>query len=135
VYQWGDQPEDGVGWCNVADLAAQKHFSKIASPSVLFPWSDGHAFTAPVGQFRANAFGLYDMHGNVLEFCSDWYGEDYYEVGPKIDAAGPAKGEFRVLRGGDWSSYPKGCRAAKRYRDRPSIRCSNLGFRVVLDRD
>jgi formylglycine-generating enzyme required for sulfatase activity len=135
AYQWGDAPGDGAGWCNVADPTAKEEFSKVASPSVLFPWSDGYTFTAPVGRFRPNAFGLYDMHGNVLEFCSDWYGQDYYEVGPKIDPAGPVRGEFRVLRGGDWSSYPKGCRAAKRYRDRPSIRCSNLGFRVVLDLD
>ncbi len=135
AYHWGDRPEDGVGWCNVADQSARAEFSRVPSPSLLFPWSDGYTFTAPVGQFRPNAFGLHDMHGNVLEFCSDWYGQNYYQDSPATDPTGPKSGEFRVLRGGDWSSYPKGCRAAKRYRDKPSIRCSNLGFRVVLDLD
>jgi len=135
VYHWGDRPEDGAGWCNVADQSAKAEFSKVPSPSLLFPWSDGYVFTAPVGQFRPNAFGLYDMHGNVLEFCSDWYGQDYYRSSPATNPSGPKSGEFRVLRGGDWSSYPKVCRAAKRYRDKPGIRCSNLGFRVVLELD
>ena len=133
VYHWGDPPADGLGWCNVADQTLKQEFADGASPSVLFPWSDGYLFTAPVGRFRPNAFGLHDMHGNVLEFCRDWYGPDYDQVGPATDPTGPASGEFRVLRGGDWSSYPKGCRSAQRYRDRPSIRCTNLGFRVVLD--
>jgi len=66
-----------------------------------------------VGRFLPNAFGLYDMHGSVLELCSNWYGEDDYEIGPKVDPAKPIRGEFRVLCGGDWSSYPKGCRATK----------------------
>jgi len=133
VYQWGDAPEDGAAWCNVADLSAKKEFAATVSPSVLFPWHDGYTFTAPVGQFRANAFGLHDMHGNVLEFCSDWYAEPYRTVVPLVDPKGPSSGVFRVLRGGDWSSYPIGCRAARRYRDKPNIRCSNLGFRVVLE--
>jgi len=133
VYHWGDEPADGLGWCNVADQTLKQEFAEAASTSVLLPWSDGYLFTAPVGRFRPNAFGLHDMHGNVLEFCRDWYGPDYYQVGPATDPTGPAAGEFRVLRGGDWSSYAKGCRSAKRYRDRPSIRCTNLGFRVVLD--
>jgi formylglycine-generating enzyme required for sulfatase activity len=135
VYQWGNRPEKGAGWCNAGDLTAKKEFSKIVAPSILFPWYDGYIFTAPVGQFRANAFGLYDMHGNVMEFCSDWYGEDYYKVSRAINPPGPANGKLRALRGGSWSSYPKGCRSAKRYRDKPSIRCTNLGFRVVLDLD
>ena len=135
VYHWGNRPAEGLGWCNVADQSAREEFSKVASPSFLFPWSDGYVFTTPVGRFRPNAFGLYDMHGNVLEFCSDWYGEKYYQIAPAMDPTGPTRGEFRILRGGDWSSYRTGCRAAKRYRDRPSIRCSNLGFRVVMDLD
>ena len=133
MYQWGDRPEDGQGWCNVADLTAREEFAGVASPSMLFPWHDAYTFTAPVGRFRPNAFGLYDMHGNVLEFCSDWYDKDYYATSPTVDPQGPEGGTFRILRGGDWSSYLRGCRTAKRYRDKPGIRCSNLGFRVVLE--
>ncbi len=133
VYQWGDRPEDGLGWCNVADETARPEFANASSPAAFFPWSDGHIFTAPVGRFRPNPFGLYDMHGNVLEFCQDWYRAGYGTVTSRADPTGPERGEFRVLRGGSWSSYRQGCRSAKRYRDRPSIRCSNLGFRVVLE--
>ena len=135
IYQWGNRFEDGAGWCNVADLTAKEEFSKIFNPSILFPWYDEYIYTAPVGQFRANAFGLYDMHGNVLEFCSDWYSEDYYKVSRLRNPIGPANGELRVLRGGSWSSNPRGCSSSKRYRDRSTIRCSNLGFRIVLDSD
>ena len=62
--------------------------------------SDGYVFTAPVGHFRANAFGLYDMHGNAWEFCLDWYDEDYYRTSPVDDPAGPATGSLHVVRGG-----------------------------------
>lgn len=135
VYHWGDLPEDGAGWCNVTDLTAAERLEGIAPPSLLFRWHDGHTFTSPVARFRANAFGLHDMHGNVLEFCSDWYAADYYAVSPPVDPQGPATGEFRILRGGDWSSGHPACRASKRYRDKPAIRSSNLGFRVVLERN
>jgi formylglycine-generating enzyme required for sulfatase activity len=135
VYHWGDRPQDGAGWCNVADLTAVEKLPLTDSPSCRFDWREGHVFTAPVGRFGANAFGLHDMHGNVLEFCNDYYAADYYAASPPIDPQGPARGEFRVLRGGSWSSFPRGCRSAKRYRDRPTIRSTNLGFRVVLEAD
>ncbi len=63
---------------------------------------DGYAFTAPVGQFRPNRFGLYDMVGNAAEWCSDWYSHDYYARSPTDDPQGPAAGKYRVIRGGGW---------------------------------
>ena len=63
--------------------------------------------TAPVGRFQANAFELYDMPGNVWEWCAGWYGEDYYRLSPANDPPGPASGIYRVLRGGCWGSQPE----------------------------
>jgi uncharacterized protein (TIGR02996 family) len=83
--------------------------------------------TSKVGSYKANAWGLYDMHGNVWEWCADWYAEDYYAESDKEDPKGPKSGTARVLRGGSWY-----CRAAVRDGSEPGVRCFDVGFRVVL---
>ena len=85
--------------------------------------------TSPVGTYPANAWGLYDMHGNVWEWCSDWYGE--YPSGSVTDPSGPARGWQRVYRGGDWRVDAVNCRSADRGCD-PSIRSRFIGFRIVM---
>ena len=91
--------------------------------------------TTSVGSFPANPWGLFDMHGNVWEWCNDWYGQ--YPTGEVTDPAGverPQKDSWRVLRGGSWRSPPRHCRAACRSRNSPVIRLLNcLGFRLALD--
>jgi len=89
--------------------------------------------TIPVGSFKPNAFGLYDMHGNVWEWCKDWYDKSYYAKANNRDPQGPDSGEYRVLRGGRWYSDPKNCRSAHRGRDAPNLMVGgSYGFRVVV---
>ncbi len=90
----------------------------------------GH--TAKVGSYPQNAFGLYDMHGNVAEWCADWYDSAYYKVSPRKDPAGPIASpeNCRVVRGGAWSTDSANCRSARRFRN--ESRNSKTGFRVVF---
>ena len=93
---------------------------------------DGFAWQAPVGSYRPNRWGLYDMSGNVNEWCADWYDEDYYEGSPLTDPEGPAEGKFRVLRGGSYAYPPVACRSALRHRKRPSVTSGGPGFRICV---
>lgn len=84
----------------------------------------------PVGEKQANAFGLYDMHGNVYQWCEDWLGD--YESSPKTDPNGPTTGAHRVLRGGSRNYHPADCRSANRCGENPGERFYYVGFRVVV---
>lgn len=84
-----------------------------------------------VGTFPANAFGLYDMHGNAWEWCGDWYQSDYYKKSPSQNPPGPLTGQMRVLRGGSWFRYSGHIRAATRYKNKASGQYADTGFRLV----
>ena len=124
-FPWGDTFPDG--WkANYADSNKE------------FPWSDrnadcGYKTVAPVGTYQPNGYGLYDMAGNVLHWVRDHYKEDYYSFTPEIDPEGPGQGEYRVMKGGAWTSGPVDLRCAFRGWGRPDLAIYNSGFRVIID--
>jgi formylglycine-generating enzyme required for sulfatase activity len=127
-YWFGDDAssrEEYEAWLDLGDDASR--FGEYA-------WFDKNSARAThsVGQKKPNAWGLYDMHGNVWEWCQDWHDQKYYAVSQVDDPVGPAQASIRVIRGGGWNVSARYCRAATRGRFTPSYRFSNLGFRAAL---
>jgi formylglycine-generating enzyme required for sulfatase activity/pimeloyl-ACP methyl ester carboxylesterase len=132
-YFSGDDPETLASVGNVADgtLAA-----KLPNWAQGIAAQDGYVFTAPVGRFRPNAFGLYDMHGNVWEWCQDVYDAEYYRRSSVEDPTGSSdlsQAAERVLRGGSWDNAPDRCRSAARLKSEPKSWGCSFGFRVARE--
>ena len=127
-YWSGDDPETLAKTDNVADAALNEFLST--------KWSikgrDGYVGTSPVGSFRANAFELYDMHGNAFQWCADWFSEKDkgYAASPATDPTGPDSGDAHILRGGSWGG-PTIARSAERGGGAPDYQDSRTGFRVA----
>jgi formylglycine-generating enzyme required for sulfatase activity len=128
-YYSGNDPENLATVGNVADGTLTKAL-KFSGEAIKA--RDGYTFTAPVGRFQANAFGLFDMHGNVAEWCQDGYDHSYYADSPVDDPQGPSEASDRVFRGGSWDVDARSCRSALRGGNTPAVRLGNLGFRVAL---
>ena len=95
---------------------------------------DGNKDSAPVGTYRSNNLGLFDMSGNVWEWVSDWFDEGYYERSPRNNPKGPQSGQDRVVRGGCWLNSPNYLRCSYRFGLNPTLREKDVGFRVVLEK-
>jgi formylglycine-generating enzyme required for sulfatase activity len=132
-YATGDGPQTLDGHANVRDASLEQRMANRRFPTPPFKFDDGVAFTAVVGSYPKNAFGLHDMHGNVFEWCRDWYDAKYYATAPNQDPTGAQTGSSRVLRGGSWRGEPVIVRCAYRDVVTPEYRDFNLGFRLVLE--
>ena len=122
-YSWGTDSLNADG--NVADLTAKKDSVGIQFYN---QYTDGYVHTAPVGKFKPNELGLYDMTGNVAEWCSDWY--DYGQTDTD-NPTGPLNGSDKVIKGGNWRSAPHFSRVSAREYNLPAFNCNYVGFRVV----
>jgi sulfatase modifying factor 1 len=130
-YSFGDDEDDLKDYANIADASLK---AKCKDATWAKGWDDGYPFTAPVGKFKPNAFGLYDMQGNVWQWCQDYYDDKFYqnsEINDPVNIKRPDP-DRRVLRGGSWSYEPRSCRAAYRNWHEPANRNLNYGFRVSL---
>ena len=127
VRYWGDDAAQACCYANVADISAKREWSTWT----VHDCEDGFMVTALVGSFKPNSFGLYDMLGNTWEWCSDWFGKNYYKESPKMNPRGFDSGSYRVARGSCWNNPPRYVRSASRNRRRPDNRGYALGFRLV----
>ncbi|MBU0653877.1 MAG: SUMF1/EgtB/PvdO family nonheme iron enzyme [Gammaproteobacteria bacterium] len=128
AYSWGQEAAKGCAFANMADQKGKEKFPDWTIANC----NDGFVYTSPVGSFKTNGFGLFDMHGNVYEWVEDCWQSDYKDA--PVDGAarqGCDANASRVLRGGSWNSIPRFLRASFRYYGTPVNRNFNVGFRAA----
>lgn len=130
-YPHGDDPEGLLQAGNIFDQEAAAHWPRWQQHAL--PGTDGYAFTAPVGRFAPNAWGLHDMLGNAWEWVADWHGDDYYARSPRKDPQGPVDGSVRVRRGGSWHTWSFYARCGYRNWNSPQTRYTLVGMRLLRE--
>lgn len=128
AYAWGNRFPEGI--CNAENSEGTGEDGNVAT---FHKQGRPVSSSMPVGTFEPNAWGFYDMHGNVWEWCHDWYAD--YPAKPETEPNGPDTGEIKVLRGGSWFSGKGRCRSANRDWGDPGNRYHDLGFRLALTHD
>ncbi len=127
LFPWGDKRADGTQ-CNFADkLEFEKEKDIWADQNIV----DGYAYCAPAKAYSPNGYGLYNMAGNVWEWCKEWYCMTYYKESPSKDPSGPSSGRLKVIRGGAWCFHPETLRVSNRCGIDPKLQTGFTGFRVV----
>ncbi len=129
-YSWGNgEPfvDEGKA-CNLRDETLGRASSK---KGIWEGYNDDFVYAAPVGSFEPNSLGIYDLSGNVYEWCWDWYDENYYENSPSKDPNGPVSGEFHACRGGSFICYRQSIRVINRGKGNPDLTFSWGGFRIA----
>jgi formylglycine-generating enzyme required for sulfatase activity len=137
LFLWGDE------WDSEAANTSTWYIGDVVDRDAWKEWWDregqtmskSRPMTTRVGSFKPNAWGFYDMTGNVWEWMSDWYEADYYARSPAKDPPGPSSGDEKVLRGCSWYNKPDVCFIATRDRYAPDLRLYYNGFRVVADNE
>ncbi len=129
-YSWGNDPPTGKKGGNVSDETGKKTFPTW---TIFEGYDDGYLFPAPAARFEPNDFGLYDMTGNVWEYCSDLYDEKYYENSPAENPSGAKESKYHVLRGGGWNTGPAEMRITNRVRISGMWEANIAGFRCARD--
>lgn len=131
LYPQGNNPQSLVQVANTFDQEAAPLWPRWQQHAL--EGSDGHAFTAPVGSYTPNAFGLHDMLGNAWEWVADWHEDGYYATSPRNDPQGPAEGSVRVRRGGSWHTWSFYARCGYRNWNTPQTRYPLVGMRLVRE--
>jgi formylglycine-generating enzyme required for sulfatase activity len=126
---WGNNPDEACQYANVADMTAKKRWPRWTA----FFCNDGYAVASPVGSFKPNRLGLYDMLGNAWEWCADVYDSRAYSKLPKNNPVYQGAGEYRIVRGGGWSNGPMGIRISHRIGLTPTFGHHALSFRLLKD--
>jgi formylglycine-generating enzyme required for sulfatase activity len=123
-YSWGDENLSA----NIADETAKEKFPAL---KIRDGYNDGYPYTSPVGSFRPNELGIYDMSGNAYEWILDWHGDDYYAKSPRHNPMGPDSGKYKLLRGGGWDLLIERAGTTHRYWNIPGGRAVCIGFRLA----